>query len=108
MQGGGVYNVDTNTVISVNCIFFGNTDAAGSDFYGTMTSQGFNLVHDTNGCTIVGNTTGNLLGVDPLLGPLQANGGPTMTHSLMPGSPAIDQGISAGQACGSARSCPAF
>jgi hypothetical protein len=28
--------------------------------------------------------------VDPLLGPLQDNGGPTFTHALQPGSPAID------------------
>lgn len=30
------------------------------------------------------------LNVDPLLGPLRANGGPTRTHALMPGSPAVD------------------
>ncbi|MEZ6072922.1 MAG: choice-of-anchor Q domain-containing protein [Pirellulales bacterium] len=35
---------------------------------------------------------GNLLDVDPLLGPLADNGGPTMTHALLPGSPAIDAG----------------
>ena len=29
---------------------------------------------------------------DPLLGPLQDNGGPTFTHELLPGSPAIDAG----------------
>src|SRR5205823_6251427 len=29
---------------------------------------------------------------DPLLGPLQNNGGPTFTHALLPGSPAIDAG----------------
>jgi len=31
-----------------------------------------------------------------LLGPLQDNGGPTWTHALLPGSPAIDQGSSTG------------
>jgi hypothetical protein len=31
-------------------------------------------------------------GVDPLLGPLADNGGPTLTHALLPGSPAIDAG----------------
>ena len=30
--------------------------------------------------------------VNPLLGPLAANGGPTATHALLPGSPAIDKG----------------
>jgi hypothetical protein len=34
----------------------------------------------------------NLIGVDPLLGPLANNGGPTLTHALLPGSPAIDAG----------------
>ena len=29
---------------------------------------------------------------DPLLGPVQDNGGPTFTHALLPGSPAIDAG----------------
>ncbi|MEM9352642.1 MAG: choice-of-anchor Q domain-containing protein [Planctomycetota bacterium] len=33
-----------------------------------------------------------LLGFDPLLGPLEDNGGPTPTHALLPGSPAIDAG----------------
>jgi hypothetical protein len=32
------------------------------------------------------------LSSDPLLGPLADNGGPTMTHALLPGSPAIDTG----------------
>ncbi len=40
---------------------------------------------------------GNLIGtqfapIDPLLGPLAENGGPTMTHALLTGSPAIDAG----------------
>src|SRR5262249_56575096 len=34
----------------------------------------------------------DLLAVDPLLGPLQDNGGPTQTMALLPGSPAIDSG----------------
>ena len=33
---------------------------------------------------------------DPLLGPLHNNGGPTWTHALLPGSPAIDNGNSFG------------
>jgi hypothetical protein len=38
------------------------------------------------------NTCGLIGGSDPLLGPLQNNGGPTKTHALLPGSPAIDAG----------------
>ena len=34
--------------------------------------------------------TGDIVDTDPLLGPLQDNGGPTFTHALLPGSPAID------------------
>jgi hypothetical protein len=32
------------------------------------------------------------INTDPVLGPLQNNGGPTYTHALLPGSPAIDAG----------------
>ncbi len=43
--------------------------------------------------------SGNQLGtftspLDPLLAPLADNGGPTLTHTLLPGSPAIDAGNS--------------
>lgn len=42
-------------------------------------------------------SNGNLIGtaatpIDPRLGPLANNGGPTLTHALMPGSPALDAG----------------
>ncbi len=57
------------------------------DCAGTLTSQGFNIVSTPN-CTI----TGPFSQVDPLLGPLQNNGGPTLTHALLSGSPAIDAG----------------
>ena len=32
------------------------------------------------------------INTDPMLGPLQDNGGPTFTHALFPGSPAINEG----------------
>ena len=43
---------------------------------------------------------GNFIGdaanpIDPLIGPLQDNGGPTLTHALLPGSLAIDGGDNA-------------
>jgi hypothetical protein len=34
----------------------------------------------------------NILGIDPLLGSLANNGGPTLTHLPLPGSPVIDAG----------------
>ena len=42
--------------------------------------------------------TGNLLGGEPGLGPLQDNGGPTPTMAPFPGSPAIDSGNNAAAA----------
>ena len=35
---------------------------------------------------------GDQINTDPLLGPLHNNGGPTVTHALLPGSRAIDAG----------------
>jgi len=59
---------------------------------GVLISGGYNLVQNTNGCTIAGDPMGNIYGADPRLGPLQDNGGPTWTHALLAGSPAIDAG----------------
>ncbi len=39
-----------------------------------------------------GSGSNNIFGVDPLLGPLANNGGPTLTHLPLPGSPVIDAG----------------
>src|SRR2546422_7796258 len=46
--------------------------------------------------TLFRSRTGNLTGVDPLLGSLQDNGGPTWTHALLSGSPAIESGSNYG------------
>ncbi|MES1240432.1 MAG: right-handed parallel beta-helix repeat-containing protein [Acidobacteriota bacterium] len=47
---------------------------------------------ETPGTAINGTNANNRLGVDPGLGPLADNGGPTETHSLLSGSPAINAG----------------
>ncbi len=53
----------------------------------------YSLLGTTFGSGVTASTgTGNLLNVDPVLGPLADNGGPTKTHALLPGSPAIDTG----------------
>jgi hypothetical protein len=87
----GVDNV--GAFYSQDSIFAGN---GSTDFAGVLTSQGYNLIQNTNDCVIVGDPIGNLLGVGPLLGSLQDNGGPTRTHALLTGSPAIDAGSSMG------------
>jgi predicted outer membrane repeat protein len=54
----------------------------------TFTSLGYNLSnHDGSGLL---NQPTDLINTDPMLGPMQNNGGPTFTCALLPGSPAID------------------
>ncbi len=57
---------------------------------GTVTSRGYNLSSDDGGNVLNAATDQHYL--DPKLGPLQNNGGPTFTHAFSPGSPAIDKG----------------
>jgi hypothetical protein len=85
--GGGIMN--QGTVYVQDSIIANNVS---NDFAGTLTSLGYNLIGNTNGCTLTNNLAGNIYGVDPLLGPLQYNGGTTLTHALLAGSPAIDAG----------------
>ena len=92
-SGGGIWNCNGCTVNFINTIIAGNNaTVAGIDCFGTLTSQGHNLVQNVAGCTITGDLTGNITGQDPLLGPLKDNGGPTFTHALLAGSPANDSG----------------
>jgi hypothetical protein len=56
---------------------------------GVRETAGYNLVTDGS-CDLSRRT--DLIGVSPVLGPLAANGGPTRTEALLPGSPAIDAG----------------
>jgi predicted outer membrane repeat protein len=88
-SGGGIYNVGSvevsNTIL--------NAGASGENIFndgGKVTSYGYNLSSDDGGGYLIG--PGDQINTDPLLGPLQDNGGPTLTHALLPGSPAIDAG----------------
>ena len=56
----------------------------------TVTSLGYNLSSDDAGGHLT--SAGDQINTDPVLGPLQDNGGPTFTHALLRGSPAIDAG----------------
>jgi hypothetical protein len=67
----------------------GNTICVG----GLPTSLGGNVADDTS-CGLT--ATGDQQGVNPLLGALANNGGPTMTHLPGAGSPAIDGGVATG------------
>jgi hypothetical protein len=57
---------------------------------GTVTSNGYNISNDNGGGFLTG--SGDQINTDPILGPLQDDGGSTFTHALLPGSPAIDAG----------------
>ncbi len=61
---------------------------SGANCGGIIASGGYNLVSDAT-CGFAGGGT-DQIGVNPNLGPLASNGGPTQTHALNPGSPAID------------------
>jgi len=119
--GGGIYNADAfvhlyNTTVSENSaadpggglFCHGDTvlkntivanNAPGDDCWGPyeITSHGHNL--DSDGTCNLDPAKGDLPNTDPRLGPLQDNGGPTFTHALLFGSPAMDAGDNS--------SCPA-
>jgi hypothetical protein len=74
-------------------VAIGNTvlnNNSGANIDGTVTSHGYNISSDDGGGNL--NGPGDQINTDPVLGPLQDNGGPTFTHALLPGSPAIDTG----------------
>jgi hypothetical protein len=82
----------TNRLLST---LVADNDGGNFLFYGdvTMQSLGHNLDSDgTSG--LVNGVNGDLIGkladpIDAKLGPLQDNGGPTLTMALLPGSPAL-------------------
>jgi predicted outer membrane repeat protein len=64
---------------------------AGGNCHATVSAD-HSLIDHTGGCTVTG--SGNVVGQDPMLGPLHANGGRTATMALSVGSPAINAGTS--------------
>ena len=85
--GGGGISDSSNRTVLINTIIAGNVP--GGDCSGGVLSLGVNLDSDDT-CNL--SPVFDLPGTDPLLGPLQDNGGPTETHALLPGSPAIGVG----------------
>jgi CSLREA domain-containing protein len=97
-RGGGI-NSSSGMLSSRNTIIALNTAPSGPDMFGTLTSQNFNLIGNNSGATITPAQSADQIGtpgasIDPLLGPLQNNGGPTFTRALLSGSPALDKGHS--------------
>jgi predicted outer membrane repeat protein len=94
-QGGGL-NVSGGTNTVQNTIVGLNSAPSGPQIIGSVVSGGFNLFQSISGAVISGDTSTNIIGQDPLLGPLQDNGGPTTTRAPLPNSPVIDKGKSFG------------
>ncbi len=104
-NGGGISSLSGGTI--KNTIIAGNSVdtqlvEVSRDVYGffNTTDSSFNLIGDGTGSNFTNGVNGNIVGtstnpIDPLLGPLQDNGGPTFTHALLPGSPAINAGNNA-------------
>jgi hypothetical protein len=114
-EGGGIVQEEgaaglgePNVLALRNSIVAQNTAPIGPDVRvtesdGTLVFASFNLIGDGSGSSLT-NTDGNQVGsagapIDPKLAPLANYGGPTTTHRLLPGSPAID--------AASAADCPA-
>jgi hypothetical protein len=108
--GGGIYNVnpDRITVGLHNTVLAGNT-AANTNYHeswgninGTVSNpSSYNLIGIGNGnMGITHLSNNNRVGtsgtpLDPLLGVLADNGGPTLTHAPLTNSPLLDQGSAA-------------
>jgi hypothetical protein len=88
---GGIGNVAGSSALHLyDTILAENTADSAPDLDSSFTSQGHNLIGNTTGGS--GFAASDLLNVNPQLGPLQNNGGPTQTMALLPGSHAIDAG----------------
>jgi hypothetical protein len=95
-NGGGIYNQSNTGVTFQNSILAYNT--WGGNCNGVMSALGFNLSSDTT-CSF--NGPGEQKNIDPKLGALQNNGGPTSTMAISKGSPAINAGNPSGCTDGS-------
>jgi hypothetical protein len=94
-RGGGIYISTPNVPPIRNTILARNTAPTAPDVSGPLNSQGYNLIGIGDGGSGYADT--DLVGtaenpLDPVLGPLQDNGGPTPTMALLPGSRALNAG----------------
>ena len=106
--GGGVSASNNANVTAKNTIFYNNSagnggndwkiqqqtnrqlgNGGGNIQFPDMQSNQFNRSNDNR-------ATANIRVIDPKLGPLQDNGGGLLTHALLPGSPAINAGVTSG------------
>lgn len=88
--GDAIAQSGSGTLSASNSII--NKTIGGNDCGASLTlvSAGHNLASDSS-CTAL-TATGDLTNTDPMLGTLADNGGPTLTHALLLGSPAVGAG----------------
>ncbi|MEM7315839.1 MAG: choice-of-anchor Q domain-containing protein, partial [Planctomycetota bacterium] len=87
-QAGGFYNGGPTVQLDSTIVSGNDANGLPNNLHGYFIANGDNLLGD--GDVPSGS---NITGVnDPMLGPLADNGGPTLTHAPLPGSPVIDAG----------------
>jgi hypothetical protein len=89
-RGGGLFVNSGTTTLKATILALNTAPAAGGpNCFGSVASQGHNVLGTTAGCTF-GNLPSDQLNKNPKLGPLANNGGPTLTLALLTGSPALN------------------
>lgn len=103
-RGGGIVALSKFAVPSIDLL---HTIVAGNhalsegreilEVAGTEVTINHSLIGSVEFPELILDNVGNFFGelanpLNPLLGPLADNGGPTQTHALLPGSPALDAG----------------
>lgn len=86
-NGGGLFRSGGDLNLRATIVYgnLDNTPPGGThhhDCSGSVTSQGYTLIHQHSGCTITGQPTDFAAGTHPQLYALVDNGGPTKTHAL--------------------------
>jgi predicted outer membrane repeat protein len=90
-RGGGLLAGNSLETVQLDHSILANGTPDDLDsFEPTLLAANYTLI-ETLGITPVTGVN-NLIGVDPLLGPLANNEGPTLTHRPLPGSPVLDAG----------------
>ncbi|MEH2052058.1 Calx-beta domain-containing protein [Nostoc sp.] len=95
--GGGIYSLAA-TVNVKNTIVAGNINSNAPDLLSSVLSSALfngnnnNLIGSLTGARGTVGTGTDIVNPNPRLGPLQNNGGLTLTHALLTGSPAINAG----------------
>ena len=93
-DGGGLGVIQGDVYLYNTILARNSAGGTGPDCYTDpgldITSQGYNLIQDDTGFTIIPGT-GDIQ-ADPIMGLLADNGGPTKTHALFSPSPALEAG----------------